>query len=207
MKKCSWCGAEYPDKYTYCLIDQHELAGIAPPQKREPYPGFIATLLSLRDDLPTIPASAPGDSPRQFSGLLGRYLLCFFVGIFVSLAVSVGGWLCTFCIGYALGDHYAPIFMLSGCHIALALGGFAGVFTGTICLPRGKRAFGSAVLFIVGTIGYVATAFEALCAAEDTYVPLLWIIPAAIGGALAVTFFNWRRWPKYSRRGQSGELR
>lgn len=199
MKKCSWCGAEYPDDVTLCPIDQNALANISPPALPKPPPGFIATLLSVRDDLQMDPASVPEDSAREFRGTFVNYICGLIVGLIISFVVSFAGFVL---LAFSVSS---PGFGFPGFCISLVVGGFLGTFLGTLCLPRGKRAFGSIALLFVGSALYVTLTICTLCAMAGDDRGLIWIIPAAIGGTFAVIFFNWGRRPKYVARPPAGQ--
>jgi hypothetical protein len=46
MKKCSYCGKEYPDDATACSIDAQPLETVAPPQPRRLSPALAILLFS-----------------------------------------------------------------------------------------------------------------------------------------------------------------
>jgi hypothetical protein len=68
MKKCTWCGKDYPDEAELCEIDQQPLEGGEPPQAEPPSPGGAKGIVPVEAN-PIVPVG------RGFSGAPRRLTL------------------------------------------------------------------------------------------------------------------------------------
>jgi hypothetical protein len=162
MKRCSWCGREYPDETSVCAIDQQPLVSGAPQPPVQPSRAQepkIAVPLTL----------------RGFLLLFVRYVAAIGVSYFVSYSVFFGGMFMLMWAG------------MLGIVLLFVASGFCGVFVGTLCLPRFNRRFGSAVLLVMGLAYYIyfVTSLDIL-RAENNSFPYVWLVPLAGGGVIAM---------------------
>ena len=136
-----------------------------------------------------------------------RYFAALIFGCIIGVFVVYGVFYGLDVIAWLVPDRNGLFMSLVWAMPALAF--FTGVFAGTLCLPRDRRAFGSISLFIIGMAGYFMTFFfffwalAGTIAGPDSYSVWFVNLPPLIGGLLAVLFFNWGRWPKFSRRNRS----
>ena len=208
MKKCSWCGAEYPDDVTLCPIDQREVINPSLPKAAAPYSTFRVSLLSLRGDpapaQPLIRRPVILEVVELFFRYIAALLVSGIVGFFVMLFMIATGF-----VVFALTERffYPPeIVILAGGCIAGCVASCIGTFSGALILPRGKRAFGSIAFLVIGAAYCMMFTVEYVLLPNrdyEFYVPaeiwVLWIC-GALGGMLTVLFFNWGRWPKSGSR-------
>jgi len=130
MKKCSWCGREYPDDVSTCVVDQQSLVSVASPAPEQASGSGKAEI----DEPATV---------QSFLVLFARYVLAMVVSYFVSYAVFFGGLYFLMWAG------------MVGFVLLLIASGFSGVFVGALCLPQSGRRFGSVVMLVFGLAYYI----------------------------------------------------
>ena len=170
MKICNWCGCVYPDDAAVCAIDQRPLDGGAPPQS--------APVQVEESQVETV------EKPQHFPVLLLRYFGAIVVSCLVSFAVFYCG---------------MRIFIWAGVPgfvVLLVAVGFCGVFSGTLCLPRSNRRFGSVFLLILGLAFYIYTLSRLnLLWSVDNSFAFVWLVPLGGGGTIA-SLVLWRKLTK-----------
>jgi len=130
-----------------------------------------------------------------------RYFAALIFGCIIGVFVVYGVFYGLDMIAWLIPDRNGLFMSLVWAMPALAF--FAGTFAGTLCLPRGSRAFGSLALLGIAMGCYVMTFLNTIFVGQDSC--FLWIInlPPLMGGLLAALFFNWGHWPKFSRRNRA----
>jgi len=125
----------------------------------------------------------------RFINIFGRYSAAIVVAFAVSGAIFALFTPIPLFLGVLGMSDSLVQFVL---YIPAIIVGFSGVFTGSLCLERASRRFGSVVLLVLGLTFYVYTAFciKYPGQANDDH-PYLWLwglAALALGGLVAVIF-------------------
>ena len=128
----------------------------------------------------------------RFTNISGRYVLAVFVAFVVSCAIFALLGFVPFLLALYIVPHLL-MFMQFVIPVMLTVMGFSGVFTGSLCLDRPGRRFGSVALLILGLTFFVCFAlfFQKYLYFGDVdrdhpYPWLGGLAALAVGGAVAV---------------------
>jgi len=126
----------------------------------------------------------------RFIILFVRYVVAIIVAYFVSFSVFFVGGALTFAIFEEL-----PVWMAAiGMGVLFAIVGFCGVRVGGLCLEHESRRHGSVLLLLLG-LGVHAWIILMAKYREAGDSVFVWLLPLAIGGAVAVRSFILRHPP------------